>query len=65
MRNVSGYMTDDGKFFEDKKAAEAHEKLLSIGKYIDEFVRVRYDERMKINDTLRAWEKYKAEVTRN
>ena len=62
VRNVSGYMTDDGKFFEDKKAAEQHEKLLSVGKHIDEFVRVRYDERAKINDTLRAWERYKVEV---
>lgn len=64
MRNVSGYITDDGEFFEDKKKAEAHEKLLSIGKYIDEFVRVRYEQKASINDTLRAWEKYKAEVTK-
>jgi len=64
MRNVSGYVTDDGKFFEDKKQAEAHEKLLSIGKYIDEFVRVRYEQKMPINETLRMWEKYKTEVTK-
>ena len=62
MRNVSGYLTDDGKFFEDKKVAEAHEKLLSVGKYIDEFVRVRYEDKKPIGETLRAWEKYKAEV---
>lgn len=62
MRNVSGYMTDDNKFFEDKKAAEQHEKLLSIGKYIDEFIRVRYDSKTPINETLKAWERYKAEA---
>jgi hypothetical protein len=61
MRNVSGYVTDDGKFFEDKKQAEQHEKLLSIGKYIDEFVRVQYDQKMPIGETLRQWEKYKTE----
>jgi|GEM_PF-4481360 len=32
MRNVSGYVTDDVKFFENKKLAEQHEKLLSVGK---------------------------------
>lgn len=64
MRNVSGYVTDDGKFFEDKKQAEQHEKLLSVGKYIDEFVRVQYDPKTPINDALRQWEKYKAEKTK-
>lgn len=64
MRNVSGYITDDGKFFEDKKQAEQHEKLLSVNKYIDEFARVRYDTRMSITDALKAWEKYKLEVTK-
>jgi hypothetical protein len=64
MRNVSGYVTDDGKFFEDKKQAEQHEKLLLIGKYIDEFVRVRYEQKKPIEETLRMWEKYKAEVTK-
>ena len=64
MRNVSGYVTDDGKFFEDKKQAEAHEKLLSVGKYIDEFVRVRYEQKAPIGETLRAWEKYKTEVAK-
>lgn len=64
MRNVSGFITDDGKFFEEKKAAEQHEKLLSVGKYIDEFVRVRYEQKLPIGETIRAWEKYKAEVTR-
>jgi hypothetical protein len=64
MRNVSGYVTDDGKFFEDKKQAEQHEKLLSVGKYIDEFVRVRYNSKDTMNETLRQWEKYKTEVTK-
>jgi hypothetical protein len=64
VRNVSGYITDDGTFFEDKKKAEAHEKLLSIGKYIDEFVRVRYDSKTPIKDTLQAWERYKAEIVK-
>lgn len=64
MRNVSGYVTDDGKFFEDKKQAEAHERLLSVGKYIDEFVRMRYDQKTPINETLRQWEKYKAEAAK-
>ena len=27
MRNVSGYLTEDGKFFQDKKEAEAHERM--------------------------------------
>mgnify|MGYP003339963068 CR=1 FL=1 len=64
MRNVSGYITDDGKFFEDKKAAEQHEKLLSVGKYIDEFVRVRYEQKLPIGETIRAWEKYKTEIVK-
>jgi hypothetical protein len=64
LRNVSGYITDDGEFFEDKKKAEAHEKLLSIGKYMDEFIRVRYDKNTTIKDTLQAWERYKAEIAK-
>lgn len=64
MRNVSGYVTDDGRFFEDKKQAEQHEKLLSIGKYIDDFVRVRYENKWTTQQTLQAWEKYKLEVTK-
>ena len=38
MRNVSGYLTDDGKFFADKKEAEAHERMTSMNKHIDNFV---------------------------
>jgi hypothetical protein len=64
MRNVSGYITDDGEFFEDKKKAEAHEKLLSIGKYMDEFIRVRYEQKLPIKDTLQAWERYKTEIVK-
>ncbi|NCX56367.1 MAG: hypothetical protein EBW87_04110 [Burkholderiaceae bacterium] len=62
MRNVSGYITDDGEFFEDKKKAEQHEKLLSIGKYMDEFIRVRYEQKLPIKETLQSWEKYKTEI---
>lgn len=62
MRNVSGYMTDDGKFFEDKRQAEAHEKLVSIGKYIEDFIRIHHVDRTPIGETLRAWEKYRAEA---
>lgn len=61
MRNVSGYVTDDGEFFEDKKKAEQHEKLLSIGKYMDEFIRVRYESKWTIKEALQYWEKYKSE----
>ena len=35
MRNVSGYLTDDGKFFTDKKEAENHERLTNINKEIE------------------------------
>ena len=34
MRNVSGYLTDDGRFFQDKKEAEAHERLLGVNTLI-------------------------------
>jgi dsDNA-binding SOS-regulon protein len=59
MRNVSGYLTDDGRFFQDKKEAEAHERFLSVNNLIDEFVRDKYIKADPIQDTLRAWEKYK------
>lgn len=62
MRNVSGYLTDDGKFFQDKKEAETHEKFLSMNKFIDEFIRVRYEQKWPIKDTLQAWEKYRQEA---
>ena len=64
MRNVSGYLTEDGTFFQDKKAAEAHEKLLGINKMIDEFVRIRYERSDLIEHTLQAWERYKMEMSK-
>jgi len=48
MKNVSGYLTDDGTFFQEKKAAEAHEKLLGIRKLIEEFVRDKYEKPIKL-----------------
>lgn len=62
MRNVSGYLTDDGRFFTDKKEAEAHEKFLGVNALIDEFVRDKYRKADTIEDTLRAWEKYKQDA---
>ncbi|CAB5219919.1 hypothetical protein UFOVP232_4 [uncultured Caudovirales phage] len=64
MKNVSGYLTDDGTFFQEKKAAEAHEKLLGIRKLIEEFVRDKYEKTHQIADTLQSWEKYKMEMTK-
>ena len=63
MRNVSGYLTEDGKFFQEKKEAEAHEKLLGVNKMIESFVRDRY-EKTPIVQTLQAWEKYKLEMSK-
>ncbi len=62
MRNVSGYLTDDGRFFQDKKEAEAHERFLSVNNLIDEFVRDKYRKGDAIEDTIRAWEKYKQDA---
>lgn len=62
MRNVSGYLTDDGRFFQDKKEAEAHERFLSVNNLIDEFVRDKYSKGDAIEDTIRAWEKYKQDA---
>lgn len=64
MRNVSGYLTDDGKFFSDKKEAEAHERLMGINKLIEDFLRFEYDKTMTMTIALQAWEKYKTEKTR-
>lgn len=61
MRNVSGYLTDDGRFFQDKKEAEAHEKLLGVNRLIEEFVRDNWVKLDPIDKTLQAWEKYKAD----
>ena len=62
MRNVSGYLTDDGRFFQDKKEAEAHERFLSVNTLIDEFVRDKYIKTDPVQDTLRSWEKYKQDA---
>lgn len=62
MKNVSGYLTDDGTFFQEKKAAEAHEKLLGINKLIEDFLRDKYLAKDPVNVTLQAWEKYKMEM---
>ena len=64
MRNVSGYLTEDGRFFQDKKDAEMHEKFLNLTKYIEEFCRLHYDANQHISKTLQAWEKYKSEVVK-
>ena len=64
MRNVSGYLTEDGKFFQEKKEAESHEKLLGISKMIEAFVRDRYEKACPIVLTLQAWEKYKMEMSK-
>ena len=64
MRNVSGYLTDDGKFFSDKKEAEAHERMTSMTKHIENFVKMFYKESNDIVVILQEWEKYRAEVTK-
>ena len=64
MRNVSGYLTDDGKFFSDKKEAEAHERMTSMNKHIENFVKMFYKESNDIVVILQEWEKYRAEVTK-
>ena len=64
MRNVSGYLTDDGKFFTDKKEAEAHERMTSMNKYIDRFVEMFHGGSQQVIDCLQNWEKYRAEVTK-
>ena len=64
MRNVSGYLTDDGKFFSDKKEAEAHERLISMTKHIVTFVQENLHGQEKMIEILQAWEKYRAEVTK-
>ena len=64
MRNVSGYLTDDGKFFSDKKEAEAHERMASMNKHIFNFVDIHHKGSQQIIDCLQHWEKYRAEVTK-
>ncbi len=64
VRNVSGYLTDDGRFFQDKKEAEAHERLLGVNKLIEEFVARKWSKGDGIADSLQAWERYKAEMNK-
>ena len=61
MRNVSGYLTDDGKFFQDKKEAEAHERMANMTKRIQAFVNTYYNSDSKTVDVLSHWESYKLE----
>jgi hypothetical protein len=64
MRNVSGYLTDDGRFFQDKKEAEAHERLLGVNKLIEQFVAMKWTKGDNIEDSLQAWERYKTEMSK-
>ena len=64
MRNVSGYLTDDGKFFSDKKEAEAHERMANMTKHIASFVDMYYKGNDQFHAILQNWEKYRAEVTK-
>ena len=64
MRNVSGYLTDDGRFFQDKKEAEAHERLLGVNKLIEQFVAMKWSKGDNIEDSLQAWKKYKTEMNK-
>ena len=64
MRNVSGYLTDDGHFFTDKKEAEAHERMASMTKHIESFVIMNHGGSSDMVLALLAWEKYRAEVTK-
>jgi len=64
MRNVSGYLTDDGKFFADKKEAEAHERMTSMNKHIDGFVEMYHKGSDNIVVILQKWEQYRAEETK-
>ena len=64
MRNVSGYLTDDGKFFSDKKEAEAHERAANMTKHIIAFVDMHHSGLQQIVDCLQNWERYRAEVAK-
>ena len=64
MRNVSGYLTDDGRFFTDKKEAEAHERLISMAKHIEAFVDLNHAGSQDMVKAILNWEKYRAEVTK-
>jgi type II secretory pathway component PulJ len=64
MRNVSGYLTEDGKFFTDKKEAEAHERLAVMDKHIRQFVEMHYKGASSVVEYLRHWEQYRSEVSK-
>ena len=64
MRNVSGYLTDDGRFFQDKKEAEAHEKFLGVNRLIEQFVREGNFKGAAVDDIIRDWESYKTEMNK-
>ena len=64
MRNVSGYLTDDGKFFTDKKEADAHERMASMNKHIKAYVDNYYNGDPEFIEEILAWEKYRTEVTK-
>jgi hypothetical protein len=64
MRNVSGYLTEDGRFFQDKKEAENHERMAMTTQRINKFVETFYDGNIKIADALMHWEKYRAEAAK-
>jgi hypothetical protein len=62
MRNVSGYLTDDGRFFQDKKEAEAHERMAMTTQKINKFVEIYYaDNYVKVAEALTHWENYRLE----
>ena len=62
MRNVSGYLTDDGRFFQDKKEAEAHERMAMTTQKINRFVEIYYaDNYVKVAEALTHWENYRLE----
>ena len=64
MKNVSGYLTDDGRFFQDKKEAEAHERLAMTTQRINKFVETYYDGSSQVVDALQHWERYKTEAAK-
>ena len=64
MRNVSGYLTDDGKFFQDKKEAEAHERMAMTAQRITKFVELHYKSDQKLTDVLSHWENYRMESSK-
>jgi hypothetical protein len=64
MRNVSGYLTDDGKFFSDKREAEAHERMFTMNKHIENFINIQYAGSKEKLVCLQEWEKYRLEVTK-